>query len=61
MNTKLNINTAKRYGLDGSTETLVPLRVVVLQPNLELDGLDKVALLLAVGISQEFLDGAPHT
>ena len=61
MNTKLNINTTKRYGLDGSTETLVPLRVVVLQPNLELDGLDKIAFLLAVGISQEFLDGAPHT
>jgi hypothetical protein len=60
MSKKINIKTAKRYTLDGSTETFVPLRVIVLQPNLELDGLDKVALLLAIGIAQEFLDGAPH-
>ena len=47
--------------LDGTRETLVTLGVVVLQTNLELDGFDKVALLLAIGISKEFLDGAPHT
>jgi len=46
--------------LDGSRETLIPLGVVVLETNLELDGLDEVALLLAVGIGKEFLDGAPH-
>ena len=34
--------------LDGARETLVALGVVVLETNLELDGLDKVALLLAV-------------
>ena len=34
--------------LDGARETLVALRVVVLETNLEFDGLDEVALLLAV-------------
>jgi len=46
--------------LDSTRETLVALRVVVLQPNLKLDRLDKVALLLAVGIGQQLLDGASH-
>ena len=32
--------------LDGARETLVALGVVVLETNLELDGLDEVALLL---------------
>jgi len=46
--------------LDGSRETLISLRVVVLQTDLELDGLDEIALLLAIGFSKEFLDRAPH-
>ena len=46
--------------LDGARETLVTLRVVVLETNLELDGLDEVALLLAVGLGEELLDGTPH-
>lgn len=46
--------------LDGARETLVSLGVVVLETNLELDGLDKVTLLLAVGIGEELLDRAPH-
>ena len=45
--------------LDGARETLVALGVVVLETNLELDGLDKVALLLA-GVGEELLDRAPH-
>ena len=45
--------------LDGSGETLVPLGVVVLQTNLQFDGLDKVTTFFTRG-SQEFLDGAPH-
>jgi len=60
INIKIN-NTKRPHALDGSTETFIPLWIVVLQPNLELDSLDEVALLLAVGIGQEFLDGAPHT
>ena len=46
--------------LDGARETLVTLGVVVLETELELDGLDEVALLLAVGIGKELLDRAPH-
>jgi hypothetical protein len=60
MNTKINNKKKRPYALDGSTETLIPLWVVVLESNLELNGLDKVALLLAVGLGQEFLDGTPH-
>ena len=48
------------YSLDGSRETLVALRVVVFEADLEFDGLDEVALLLAVGLGEELLDGAPH-
>lgn len=48
------------YALDGSGETLVPLGVVVLQADLELDGLNELALLLAIGLGKEFLNGAPH-
>ena len=45
--------------LDGARETLVPLGVVVLETNLELDGLDEVTLLL-LGRREQFTDGAPH-
>lgn len=48
------------YALDGARETLVTLGVVVLETNLELDGLDEVAPLLAGCIGKELLDGAPH-
>lgn len=42
--------------LDGSGETLVSLGIVVLETNLELDGLEEVALLLIVGVVQQLLD-----
>ena len=48
------------HALDGTRETLVALGVVVLETNLELNGLDEVALLLAVGLGEELLDRAPH-
>ena len=60
MNEYKNLQYKKPHILDGSTETLIPLWVVVLESNLELDGLDEVALLLAIGFGQEFLDGSPH-
>ena len=47
--------------LDGTRETLVTLRVVVLETNLEFNGLHKLLLLLAIGSSQKLTDGAPHT
>ena len=46
--------------LHSSRETLVTLRVVVLETNLEFDGLDKVAFLL-LGILENIFDGASHT
>jgi len=47
--------------LDSARETLVTLGIVVLQANLELDGLNKVTTLLAVvGLVQKVLDGASH-
>ena len=49
-----------KYALDGTRETLVTLGIVVLETNLELDGLNKVAPLLAVGLGEELLDRAPH-
>ena len=55
-----HVGTGDRRQLDGARETLVTLRVIVLEADLELDGLDKVAPLLAVGGGEEVLDGAPH-
>lgn len=46
--------------LDCTRETLVTLRVVVLEADLELDGLDEVTLLLAVGVFEELTNRAPH-
>ena len=51
----------EKYALDGARETLVALGVVVFEANLELDGLDKVSPLLAVGLGEGLLDGAPNT
>jgi hypothetical protein len=45
---------------DGSRETLIPLGIVVLQTDLQLDRLDKVAPLLAIGICEHLLDAASH-
>jgi hypothetical protein len=42
--------------LDGSAETLVTLRVIVLETDLELNGLDEVALLGLGGVLKELLD-----
>ena len=46
--------------LDSSRETLVPLGIVVLETDLQFDGLYKVAFFLAICFGKEFLDGAPH-
>jgi len=46
--------------LDCSRETFVPLWVVVLETDLQFDGLYEIAFFLAVCIGKEFLDGAPH-
>lgn len=46
--------------LDGARETLVTLRVVVLEADLELDGLKEVALLLLVGVLEQLLHILTH-
>jgi len=46
--------------LDSSRETLITLRVVVLETDLEFDSLCEFALFLAGGGSKEVFDGAPH-
>lgn len=45
--------------LDGARETLITLGVIVLQADLELDGLEEVTLLGLVGVLQELSDLRP--
>lgn len=46
--------------LDGAGETLVTLGIVVLQADLELDGLQEVPLLLILRVLEELLDILAH-
>lgn len=46
---------------DGSRETLVTLRVIVLEADLELDGLEEVSLLGLEGVLKELLDVGTHS
>jgi hypothetical protein len=41
--------------LDGARETLITLGIIVLQANLQLDGLEEVALLGVLGVIEELL------
>lgn len=50
-----HVGTGDGGELDGTAETLVTLGVVVLETDLELDGLKEVTLLL-VGVSKDLLD-----
>jgi hypothetical protein len=52
-----------RHGreLDGTRETLVTLGVVVLQTDLELDGLEEVTLLLILRVVEQLLDILAHS
>lgn len=47
--------------LDGSRETLVTLRVIVLKTDLELDGLEEVSLLGVLGVLKELLHVGAHS
>lgn len=47
--------------LDGAGETLVTLRVIVLQADLELDGLEEVSLLCLQRVFEKFLDVGTHS
>jgi hypothetical protein len=55
-NAKAHARTGKGGELDGSRETLVTLGVVVLETDLELDGLEEVPLLGLVGVLEELLN-----
>lgn len=46
---------------DGSRETLITLRVIVLQSNLQLDGLEEVPLLCVVRIIEQLLHVRAHS
>jgi hypothetical protein len=46
---------------DGSRETLVTLRIIVLEADLQLDGLEEVALLGLQGVFEELLDVGSHS
>ena len=46
---------------DGARETLVTLRVIVLQTDLKLDGLEEVPLLLILRVVEQLLDILAHS
>ena len=50
-----HVGAGDRGELDGARETLVTLRVIVLEADLELDGLEKVALLGLGRVLQELV------
>jgi hypothetical protein len=54
-----HVGAGDRGQADGARETLVTLRVIVLQADLKLNGLEEVALLLLVGVLQELGDLRP--
>lgn len=47
--------------LDGARETLVTLRVIVLEADLELDGLEEVALLGVLRVIKKLLHVGAHS
>ena len=49
------------WQLDGTGETLVALRIIVLEADLEFDGLEEVPLLRLVGVFEKLLDIRTHS
>ena len=48
--------TRNGWELDGTRETLITLRIIVLEANLQLDGFEEVTLLLVQRIVKKILD-----
>ena len=57
---KLHVGAGDGGKLDGARETLVTLGVIVLEADLELDGLEEVALLLVKGVVEELPNLGTH-
>lgn len=55
-NTDSHVGARDGGKLDGSRETLVTLRVIVLEADLELDGLEEVPLLGLVAVLKQLLN-----
>jgi hypothetical protein len=49
------------WQLDGTRETLVTLRIIILEADLEFDGLEEISLLRLVGVFQKLLDIRAHS
>lgn len=49
------------WQLDGTRETLITLRIIILEADLEFDGLEEVSLLRLVGVFQKLLDVRAHS
>jgi hypothetical protein len=49
------------WQLNGTRETLVTLRIIILEADLEFDGLEEVSLLRLVGVFQKLLDVRAHS
>lgn len=56
-----HVGTGDDGKLDGARETLVTHGIIVLQANLELDGLQKVTLLLIERVVKKLLDVATNS
>ena len=49
------------WQLDSTRETLITLRIIILEADLEFDGLEEISLLRLVGVFQKLLDVRAHS
>jgi hypothetical protein len=56
-----HVGAGDRGQLDGAAETLITLGIIVLEADLEFDGLEEVSLLGVEGVIEELLDLGTHS
>jgi hypothetical protein len=56
-----HVRSRHLWQLNGTRETLVTLRIIILEADLEFDGLEEVSLLRFIGVFQELLDVRAHS